>query len=62
MNLRENYVHLKQEAYAGLQKREDSKRWIRMLAPISSDNNLPPNCSQTCSCKHNYNVISLGFQ
>lgn len=31
MNLRENYVHLKQEAYAGLQKREDSKRWIRIL-------------------------------
>lgn len=31
MNLRENYEHLKLEAYAGLQKRESSKSWIRML-------------------------------
>lgn len=36
MNLRENYNHLKAEAYAGLQKRATSNQWIRMLeaAPI----------------------------
>lgn len=31
MNLEENYQRLKLEAYAGLQKRESSKNWIRML-------------------------------
>lgn len=31
MNLEENYKRLKLEAYAGLQKRESSKNWIRML-------------------------------
>lgn len=31
MNLVENYSQLKQEAYAGLQKRASSKQWIRML-------------------------------
>ena len=31
MNLVENYNQLKQEAYAGLQKRKSSKSWIRML-------------------------------
>lgn len=31
MNLRENYNHLKVEAYAGLQKRKSSKYWICML-------------------------------
>ncbi len=36
MNLKENYEQLKLEAYAGLQKRQSSKNWIRMLeiAPI----------------------------
>ncbi len=36
MNLEENYQRLKLEAYAGLQKHEGSKNWIRMLeaAPI----------------------------
>lgn len=31
MNLEENFQRLKLEAYAGLQKRESSKSWIRML-------------------------------
>lgn len=31
MNLRENYNHLKEEAYAGLRKRQSSKQWIRLL-------------------------------
>src|SRR3989344_558500 len=31
MNLHENYTRLKKEAYEGLQKRESSKNWIRML-------------------------------
>lgn len=31
MNLRENYLYLRDQAYAGLQKRESSKSWIRML-------------------------------
>lgn len=31
MNLRENYNHLKSEAYVSLKKRESSKSWIRML-------------------------------
>lgn len=36
MNLKENYNHLKEEAYAGLQKRQSSQQWIHMLevAPI----------------------------
>lgn len=35
MNLVENYERLKSEAYAGLQKRESSKNWIRMLEVTS---------------------------
>lgn len=31
MNLKENYRELRSESYAGLQKRESSKWWIRML-------------------------------
>ena len=31
MNLEENYQRLKLEAYAGIQKRESSKNWIRMV-------------------------------
>lgn len=31
MDLRENYNHLRAEAYAGLRKRSSSKKWIRML-------------------------------
>lgn len=34
MDLRENYNHLKVEAYAGLQKRSSSKKWICMLEVI----------------------------